>query len=214
MQHKPCTYAIYFSLKPTMETAYVGQYKHVRYHIHIYNLNLVGQLGVGSECQWLRVYWVNVCTQYMQINTCIDHSLHAMALFECLQAIAILPSHEFVDMNCFETIILSSNLQPWPCTSAFSLQHLQGYHNYCVSVNYSDMSQQRFRACTQCDSDVHVAKKHCGCGCWQKQHGRPKGTTRGEMCMVVEGGGLPQKRVWSRNHQGETCSIYHCTTRQ
>ena len=43
------------------------------------------------------------------------------------------------------------------------------------------MSSKGFRSCPKCGSDVPVAKKRCVCGCnFQKQRGRPKGTTRGE----------------------------------
>jgi len=41
-------------------------------------------------------------------------------------------------------------------------------------------------------SDVYVAKQHCVCGCWQKQRGRPKGTTWGEPYCT--------KGVWFGNH--------------
>ena len=48
----------------------------------------------------------------------------------------------------------------------------------CECIN---MSLKGFQLYPRCGSDVPMAKKRCVCGCnFQKQHGRPKGTTRGE----------------------------------
>ena len=41
------------------------------------------------------------------------------------------------------------------------------------------MSTPSCRSCPQCGANVHVARKHCVCGCnLKKEHGWPKGTTR------------------------------------
>ena len=53
------------------------------------------------------------------------------------------------------------------------------------------MSTQRFRSSPQCGVDVHVARKHCVCGCNLKRRGRPKGTMRLKEYGVGTSGGRP-----------------------
>ena len=54
------------------------------------------------------------------------------------------------------------------------------------------MTTQNFRSCPQCDANVHVAQKHCACGCnLKKGHVRSKGTTRLKGYGVGTSGGRP-----------------------
>ena len=116
------------------------------------------------------------------------HLGRAMAIeaLLCLKAVAICHhiNLQIVDCRCIceaiarERVRLSELFRDNCCLLSCSKTTSVQRQLLCECIN---MSLKGFQLYPRCGSEVPVAKKRCVSGCnFQKQHGRPKGTTRGE----------------------------------